>query len=516
MNDLSVSIKENIVTGLSKEQVIKAREQFGQNLLTKKKRKKFFFSLLENFGDPMIKVLLIALAINIIFLFGNSNWFESLGIAVAVLIAVIVTTVSEYGSEAAFNKLQEAAMNIRCRVIRDGQAVELPINEIVVGDIVLLSGGDRVPADGIIISGKLEVDQSALNGESKEAIKYFLNGENNYKSGDFLNPETIFSGSIVISGEALIKTTAVGDKTYYGKIAAELQDNTPKSPLREKLEKLAKKISVFGYIGAGLVAFSYLFNVLIIDNGFDGQRILAMVSDFEALMPYLINAATLSVTVIVMAVPEGLPMMISVVLSCNMKRMLNDKVFVRKLNGIETAGSMNILFSDKTGTITHGKLSVANIITPDGKVYDNLDFCVPSALSELLAVGLRYNTGAQIGGNSVIGGNATDRALLEYAQKIPQKSANYKVINSVPFSSTNKFMSSAVTGHKNLNLIKGAPEKILNACSFAYQSDGSVVQFINKHAVLNKVNYLSVQAMRIVAVATSKNIVTKYSELEGL
>ena len=506
----------SVSSGLSKEQVIKSRERFGCNLLTEKKKKKLVFSLLENFGDPMIKVLLIALAINIIFLFGNSNWFESLGIAVAVLIAVIVTTVSEYGSEAAFVKLQQAATNIKCRVIREGQIIELSISEIVVGDIVLLSAGDRVPADGKIVSGKLEVDQSVLNGESLEAKKYRIFGANDYKDNDFLNPEAVFSGTIVTSGEAYIEVSNVGDKTFYGKIAADLQESAPKSPLRLKLEKLAKKISIFGYIGAGLVAFSYLFNVLIIDNGFDGQKILASLSDFSSLLSYLINAATLSVTVIVMAVPEGLPMMISVVLSSNMKRMLNDKVFVRKLNGIETAGSMNILFTDKTGTLTNGRLSVANVITPDGKTHNYMDFFVPSPLSELIAIGLRYNTDSKVGGAKVIGGNVTDRALMEFSQKIPLKSSNFRVTNSIPFSSANKFMSSSVIGDKNLHLIKGAPEKILNACNFAYQTDGSVTSLINKQAVINKVNELSEQAMRIVAVASSKSIVTCDSELKGL
>ena len=514
MDNLSISFKSNAFGGLSKEQVIKSREEFGRNLLTKKKQKGFFLSLLENFGDPMIKVLLIALAINIIFIFNNSNWFESLGIAIAVLIAVIVTTVSEYGSEAAFNKLQEAAMSIRCRVKREGITIELPMNEIVVGDIIVLSAGDRVPADGVIVSGKLEVDQSALNGETKEAKKYCPDyGINNYKSGDFLNPELVFSGTIVTSGDAFVKITAVGDKTYYGKIAVELQDNTPKSPLRLKLERLAKKISVFGYIGAGLVAFSYLFNVFIIDNGFDGQKILASIQDFGMLMPYLINAVTLSVTVIVMAVPEGLPMMIAVVLSSNMKRMLNDKVFVRKLNGIETAGSMNILFTDKTGTLTDGRLSVANIIAYDGKIHSGLDFRAYPQLCELLSIGIRFNTGSELSGKSVIGGNATDRALLDFAQKIPLKSFNYRVINSVPFSSVNKFMSSKISGDKNLNLIKGAPEKILSACNYAYQADGTIASFINKNAVINKVNDLSKEAMRIVAVATSKNIITNDCEL---
>ena len=229
--------------GLTNDEVIRSRKAHGQNALTAGKKKGFFRGFLENFGDPMIKILLIALCINLVFLFNRADIFESLGIAIAVFLAVMVSTVSEYGSEAAFERLKQNLLNIRCRVRRSGETAEVSLGEIVVGDIVLLSAGEKIPADGVIISGRVEVDQSALNGESKEAGKYPNDSDAMRASrptagapgcaspteGGFLNPSLIFSGTVVTSGEGLMQVAAVGNETFYGKIAAEIQEKAPDS-----------------------------------------------------------------------------------------------------------------------------------------------------------------------------------------------------------------------------------------------------------------------------------------------
>jgi len=463
--------------GLSGSEVLQSRKTHGANTLTKRKRKSFWRSFFGNFGDPMLKILLIALGINCVFIFRSENILETFGIALAILIAVIVSTVSEQGSEAAFEKLARAAGNIMVRVRRDGKTMEVPIEEVVVGDIVLLGSGDKIPADGVIVSGQVEVDQSVLNGESKEARKLTKNASvaherselklktKNAGEIDFLDEQLLFSGTVVTNGEAFMRVTSVGDKTVYGKIASELQVEQPKSPLKVKLERLAKVISFIGYIGAALVAVAYLCNVLLIN----GETFT---------FTHLLHVATLVVAVVVMAVPEGLPLMVAVVLSSNIKHMLKDNVLVRQLNGIETAGSMNILFTDKTGTLTQGKLEVVDIFECADK--------------ELLALVLRHNTSAEMSGSRAIGGNFTDRILLEYAQKLPMAAA-VTVKERVPFNSANKFMSTTLADGRVL--LKGAPEVIFKMCS------------CNTPELQRRVSDLTAQAFRLIACAIDNKFV---------
>ena len=355
--------------GLTAAEVQRSREQHGSNQLTQKKRNGFLRQFLASFGDPIIKILLAALAINVIFLFRHFDWFESAGIAIAIFLATFVSTLSEYGSESAFNKLQEDASHIQCRVRRAAGVSSLPIADIVVGDLVLLQAGERIPADGILISGRLSVDQSALNGETKEAEKTPGGEEGRHGDGDLLSHNQLFRGTVVCAGEGVMLVRRVGDATFYGGLAREIQEETRESPLKVRLAGLARTISRLGYIAAGLVAGADLFHSIIIDNAMDWARIAAMFTQPALIFGHILHALTLAITVVVVAVPEGLPMMITVVLSSNMRRMLKDHVLVRKLVGIETSGSLNILFTDKTGTLTRGKLEVSRILTGDGTVY---------------------------------------------------------------------------------------------------------------------------------------------------
>ena len=448
--------------GLSEAGVAASRGEHGENRVTVKKRRGFFSRLLENFGDPMIKILLIALAVNVLFVFNKADWVETAGIAAAVLLAVLISTLSEQGSETAFRKLQEEASRIRCRAVRGGVTLEIPVEEVVVGDLVRLQAGDRVPADGTVAEGTVELDQSAINGETKEARKTVGEG--------------CLSGTVVVAGQGMIRVTAVGDRTIYGQIAGEVQEEKGTSPLKTRLGALAGTISRFGAAGAALAALAYLFNVLVLDNGFDPALILASLRDPAFLFEKLLRAATLAVTVIVVAVPEGLPMMITVVLSSNMKRMLKDGVLVRKLVGIETAGSLNILFCDKTGTLTKGKLQVTGFIGPSGQILGRgdyqpsaggrlpplLDLC-KSAQWKQIHRALVFNNAAVMTKGKAVGGNATDRALLEFAAGHPLQHRLRKG-KIIPFDSKNKFMSTEVSGEIGGILLKGAPEVVLPKC----------------------------------------------------
>ena len=343
-----------MLNGLTNKEVIEQRKEYGSNEITRTKQKGIGKLFLESLGDPIIKILLIALGIKTMFLFHEFDWFETLGIVIAIMIASLISTISEYGSEEAFKKLQQESSKLKCKVKRDGSVKEIPMDDIVVKDLVLLQTGDKIPADGIIREGSVLVDESSMNGEAKETEKTI---------GDKL-----FRGTVIYAEEAYMEVTEVGNQTFYGKMSQELQETAGDSPLKIRLRELAKFISKIGYISAVLVALSYLFTEIVIANSFNLEQIMDTITNFPKMMNILIYALTLSVTIIVVAVPEGLPMMITLVLSSNMKRMLKNHVLVRKMVGIETAGSLNILFTDKTGTLTYGKLKISKINN-----YSNLD-----------------------------------------------------------------------------------------------------------------------------------------------
>ena len=287
--------------GLTDEEVFDSRKKYGSNELVKIKKEGFFKLLINTLGDPIIKILLIALAIKTIFLFKNFDWYETIGIVIAILLASFISTISEYGSEKSFEKLQQEVAKINSKVIRNGKKIEIPINEVVVNDIVLLEVGDRIPADGIIVKGRISVDESSLNGETKEVYK-----ESVLNFNDIKEKNRVFKGSVVYNNTALMKVTEVGEKTFYGKIALELQEKQPETPLKVRLRGLAKFISRIGYIGAFLVFFSYLFKIIVINNNFDLILIKETITNFPILTGHILYALTLCVTIIIVAVPDGL------------------------------------------------------------------------------------------------------------------------------------------------------------------------------------------------------------------
>lgn len=480
----------NIKNGLSDNEVIESRNKYGKNVISGKKRDGFFKLLLSSFGDPIIRILLIALGIKVVFLFSSFDWYETIGIVIAILIASLISTVSEYGSEKAFLRLQEEASKLKCKVRRNGKDFLVNIDDIVVGDIVVLSTGDKIPADGIIVSGSLSVDESSINGETREAHKYCDNDHN-----------FLFKGTVVYSGEGIMCVKKVGDNTFYGEIALELQDKQPDSPLKLRLRDLAQSISKLGYIGAVLVSFSYLFNVVVIDNGFVLSSIVSTLCNFRVMFGHLLYALTLSVTVIVVAVPEGLPMMITLVLSSNMKRMVKNNVMVRKMIGIETAGNINILFTDKTGTLTRGKLEVVGFMGGSLKEYGSETSLVDTKIYDMVKMCSIYNNSSSYSVDGVIGGNITDRALLGF---FSDDFRSVKKISSISFDSRNKYSSTFVddSGTK-YNLVKGAPEVILSKCTRYYSDMGDIRSFYNKSKINEVINLKASNGIRVLALAYS-------------
>ena len=494
------ALPRELLTGLTGEQVITSRARHGRNDLKQVRQKGLLSQFLDNLSDPIIKILLVALGINLLFTLNGSKWYDSLGIALAILVATLVATLSMYRSETAFQKLQEEASKISCRIIRGGGAQLIPIGEIVVGDLVLLQPGERVPADGVLVSGELDVDQSSLNGETKEAHK----AVGKAGASGFANPEGLFSGSVVLSGDGVMRVEAVGDNTSLGRLAGEIQEETRESPLKLRLAHLAGVISRLGTIGALLVAIADLFNIFALESGFNPSIMLAMVKTPGILFAALLHAVTLMVTVIVVAVPEGLPMMITVVLAANMRRMLNDNVLVRKLVGIETSGSMDLLFTDKTGTLTEGRLSVARVVRGDGYRYDDPKKAPADAgFWKMLHSSLKWNNAAILIEGKPAGGNTTDQALLRFLTGLPDPGARVRAGKVAPFSSEAKYMATEIAGDYNLTLIKGAPELLIPHCRQWVDADGRERPLASRAAIDRIATDMAANGMRVLAVATS-------------
>lgn len=475
----------NIKTGLSVKEVEMSKSKYGTNRIESKNSNSFFKLLLESLGDPIIKILLIALAIKVIFLIKSFDWYETIGIVIAIFLASFISTVSEYGSEKAFKRLQEEASHIKCRVRRDSKVVEINVDDIVIGDIVLLSSGDKIPADGILVEGSISVDESILNGESKEKYKN-VNNE-------------LYRGGIVASGIGVMVVKKIGSNTFYGKLASEVEEKQPESPLKIRLRGLAKVISRIGYVGAFFVFFSYLFSVIVINNNFNLELIKESVTNIPFITGHILYGLTLAVTIIVVAVPEGLPMMITLVLSSNMKRMLKSNVLVRKMMGIETAGSINMLFTDKTGTLTKGKLEVIRFLSSSMKEYDSeYEISKNEKLYDLVRKSFILNNESVYSDNKIIGGNITDRALLKF---IENKNINDVVKERIPFDSKNKY--SKVILENGYRLIKGATEKVLPMCNYYYDENMNRKFLTNRKKIVDKINDISKKGIRVLCFAVS-------------
>ena len=447
------------IKGLSDSEVIESREKYGTNSLTELPGESLGAKFLASLKDPMIIILLCALAIQLVLFFmGRAEWFEPVGILIAVLIAGGVSSFTEYRQEqkASLLKSQQEAGETT-KVIRNGTIHEIHVSEVVAGDIVYLQAGDKIPADGEIIEGSVKVDQSALNGETEEAEKLPNSGSDTYDIKDLLNKYYAYRGTVVCSGEAYMKISVVGDKTLFGELALEVQEAQRKTPLQVKLGKLAQQISVFGYTGATAIVIGILARTFITGN---------LPVDGYAWLRLIVDAITVAVTIVVCAVPEGLPMLTSMLMSFQSMQMAGDNVLVRKINGLETAGSLNLLFSDKTGTITEGRLTIAEIALPNVKVCESLADLDEESLHDI-AIGAGVNNSASVGDGQVIGGNSTDRALMSFFMASPEtlakiEAAKKDVKESSPFNSDNK--TASVTLNDGVKYIKGAPEKIIPHC----------------------------------------------------
>lgn len=517
-------------SGLTDKEVATSREKFGGNAVTTQESETFWQKLIDNLKDPIIIILLVALLVTVLlWIVGHAEWYEGAGIALAVSLAALIATWSEHSNESAFQKLLEEASAIEVKAFRNGHLRQININDLVVGDVILLQPGDVIPVDGIAIAGHVDVNEASLTGESEPIKKKAL--ATGVADDQAEEENRLWRAALIEDGEVVMKTTAVGDKTRYGETMKEILSAEDRlSPLQEKLTVLGKYISNFGYIGSMLIFVAFMINHIFVQSDIMAQY-FAHTSpmtfsdalsqswthyihlDAAIIIDHLVTAAILAIIVIVMSVPEGLPMMIAMVLALNMRKLLSVKVLVRKLLGIETAGSLTVLFSDKTGTLTQGCLTVSAFVTGTGQQFQKLAD-IPSNLRDRLGFALHYNTSAILDTSDpadikMVGADRTEQAMLNFVHPYLLQKNDLDIVDLISFSSSRKFSATQVRGQEDLTLVKGAAEVVLENCDAYLDEQGNVQPLTDKAPLNTAMQQLAQRAMRVLAVAVTKTTINE-------
>ena len=439
-----MDIDKNKRFGLTDEQVKQSREQHGRNVLTPPHRTSLWKLYLDKYRDPIIQILLVAAFVSLILAFIEHNFMETIGIFVAVFLATTVGFYFERDAAKKFNVLTALSEEQPVKVRRGGKVMQIPRHDIVVGDVVLIEVGDEVPADGeLLVSTDLQINESTLTGEP-------VTEKNTEGGGDGAYPRNvILRSTMVMNGRGEFVVTAVGDATEIGKVAQKSTEQTSvKTPLYVQLDKLASMISKVGSVVSVAAFVIFLVHDILTNPAWGGKDYFYMA---EIVLDYFMMAVTL----IVMAVPEGLPMAITLSLALNMRRMLKSNNLVRKLHACETMGAVTVICTDKTGTLTQNQMQVDELLPKD----DN---------QHLLDVAIAINSTAELDEDKAIG-NPTESALLLWLKSQEQDYRELrqqaKVLKQQPFSTEKKYMATIaeVDGEKYL-LVKGAPEIVLDLC----------------------------------------------------
>ena len=449
---MNTSSSENVnLQGLGDAQVEASRSQHGENVLTPPRRTSYWKLYLDKYHDPIIQILLVAALVSLLLAFIERDFMETLGIILAVVIATTVGFYFECDAARRFNVLTAMNEDQRVKVRRNGRVTEVKRREVVVGDIILVEVGDEIPADAQLVEAvNLQVDESSLTGEplTTKSIDATKEGNEAYP------PNVILRSTLVMNGRGTAVVTAVGDATEIGKVAQKSTESTSvKTPLNIQLDKLAKLISKIGTIVSVAAFVIFLVHDILTNSIWHGN-------DYFGMMHIVLNYFMMAVTLIVMAVPEGLPMAVTLALALNMRRMLKSNVLVRKLHASETMGAVTVICTDKTGTLTQNKMRVDHI-TPANPSDPNSEL--------LLNVAMAVNSTAELDGENVVG-NPTEGALLLWLRDHDKHYATlrqqYKVVSQQPFSTEKKYMLTTVDmGDKTMTFVKGAPEIVLNMCT---------------------------------------------------
>lgn len=439
-----MGIDKNRRIGLTDEQVKQSREQHGKNVLTPPQRTSLWKLYLDKYRDPIIQILLVAAFVSLILAFIEKNFMETIGIFVAVFLATTVGFYFERDAAKKFNLLTALSEEQPVKVRRNGKVMEIPRHDVVVGDVVLVEVGDEVPADGeLIVCNDLQINESALTGEP--VAEKSLEG-----GGDGAYPRNvILRSTMVMNGRGEFVVTAVGDATEIGKVAKKSTEQTSvETPLHMQLDKLAKMISKVGSVVSVAAFFIFLIHDILTNPAWGGKDYFYMA---EIVLKYFMMAVTL----IVMAVPEGLPMAITLSLALNMRRMLKSNNLVRKLHACETMGAVTVICTDKTGTLTQNKMQVSALELKQGD-------------EALLDTAIALNSTAELNDGKPIG-NPTESALLLWldaqGKDYEELRKQVNVLKQLPFSTERKMMATLaeVDGETYL-FVKGAPEIVMKKC----------------------------------------------------
>ena len=480
--------------GLSDEQVRTSRQQHGDNVLTPPKKTSLWKLYLDKYRDPIIQILLVAAFVSLVLAFVEHDFVETLGIFIAIFIATTVGFYFECDAARKFRVLTAINEDQPVKVRRNGKVMEVPRRDVVVGDIILVETGDEVPADAVLVEAvNLQIDESSLTGEpltsksvtdaqsqpSDDATSQHsalnIQGSadttirhsalNAQHASEAYPKNVILRSTMVMNGRGTAIVTCVGDSTEIGKVATEATEATQtKTPLNLQLDKLAKLISKVG-TGVSIAAFVIFLGHDILTNS------LWHTTDYLAMLQVVLNYFMMAVTLIVMAVPEGLPMAVTLALALNMRRMLKFNNLVRKLHASETMGAVTVICTDKTGTLTQNRMTVHDIQLVEGDHLVNAKEA-SAATKDGFAAAVAANTTAELDENNAPIGNPTEGALLMWLQQqgedYQQQRVSQAVDSQIPFSTEKKYMATTVVrGDKKRTYIKGAPEIIASLCGLA-------------------------------------------------
>lgn len=498
-------IDVNKTTGLSSQEVLDSREAFGSNKLPEKKLKTAFDFFKETFKDRLNQILIAMMLVFTILAFsGQGSFSEPLGIFVVLLAIAVISTRTGLKSQKSTKELKDKTSIHYCNVLRDGKIQHINTDEIVVGDIIHIEAGEAIYADGYLIEGKLAVDNSVLNGESKECKKFVIPDfkyveKNEITGDDYVDTNSLFAGATVVDGEGKMLVTKVGIKTVNGQTITSMEEiEETKTSLEIQLDDLAGAISKFGTIAAVFIALASLVSNVMILGGID--QFLAL--GWLPIVSKVLTILTTSLTIVVAAVPEGLPLIISLITAQNAKRMLAHNVLAKHTNKIPEAGNIQLLCTDKTGTLTKGVLQPVHNITLDGIEFDNVTYIV----NDLFIDNVCLNSTAMFDSNGkIVGGNATERALMSMVNEETYNArAKLNVTNRKSFNSAYKYSAVEVTDEdgKVITYYKGAPEKLLSVAK-SYISGTGEIKDIDHDSVKQMIAGFTTKAMRVIATGYS-------------
>ncbi len=478
--------------GLNSEQVVASRAKYGENVLTPPKKTSIWKLYIEKYNDPIIQILLVAAAVSFGLAFVNHDFMETIGIFLAIFLATTVGFYFELDAAKKFNVLTAMNDDQPVKVRREGKVTEIPRREVVVGDIIIVEPGDEVPADARLIAAtNLQIDESTLTGETLTTKS--VNSDGNHATT--YAPNIILRSTMVMNGHGEAVVEKVGRMTEIEKVAQKATEATnTKTPLNIQLTKLAKLISKVGSVVSVAAFVIFLVHDILTNDLWHTTNYLGMAQT-------VLNYFMMAVTLIVMAVPEGLPMAVNLALALNMRRMLKSNNLVRKLQASETMGAVTIICTDKTGTLTQNKMRVSEIFKSSA---DNSD-----ATTNLLATAMAINSTAELDEDKVVG-NPTEGALLlwlkDQGHDYNAMRSTCTIANQIPFSTEKKFMATVATVNgKTMTFVKGAPEILINMCG---------CDVAERETYEKKLLHYQQQAMRTLAFAYGEGDLTN-ELLEG-